>query len=184
MPKAAFNLKDLSSPVAGTKYAAAKQILAISTTNPESLYRHIDFFIELMATSNQILRWTAIQVLGRLAAFDTESKIERLLPSFFSALDGGSMITANNAIMALSDIATAKPDLEPQITDKLLQVERYTYDSVECSNIAIGKVVLGLGQYFPEAKHKDLVLDFVKRQIANTRPATRKKAEAFLKKFA
>ena len=76
MTTPAYDLRELSSPLASTKYAGAKKFLALAQTNPRSLYPHLDFFVGLMRSDNQMLKWSAIQIVGRLAAFDTEGRIE------------------------------------------------------------------------------------------------------------
>jgi len=98
-------------------------------------------------------------------------------------LNTGNMITANHAINALTDIALAKPEYQAEITKELLKVEHYSYDTAECRNICIGKVILAIGKYFDDLKDKEATLDFVRRQTKNTRNATRKKAEQFLRKY-
>jgi hypothetical protein len=63
----------------------------------------------------------------------------------------------------------------------VLNVDRARYQSPECRNVAIGHAVLALGDFFDLLQHPAPVLRFVRKQIKNSRPATRKKAEQFLK---
>jgi hypothetical protein len=86
--------------------------------------------------------------------------------------------------MALSGIAIAKPQYQKQITKELLRVEHYDYDTDECRNIAIGKVIEAIGSYSGQLKDRKAVIEFARRQTRNTRNATRKKAERFLKKLS
>jgi hypothetical protein len=48
------------------------------------------------------------------------------------------------------------------------------------SNILLGKVILALSRYVEHVNDKKKILAFAKRQLKNSRNATRKKAEAFL----
>jgi len=93
------------------------------------------------------------------------------------------MITANHAIMALANIALARPEHQPKITDELLKVEHYNYDTDECRNIAIGTAIQAIGSYFNGLKDGEAAIEFAKRQTKNSRNATRKKAEKFLAKY-
>ncbi|MEW5816265.1 MAG: hypothetical protein AB1798_12820 [Spirochaetota bacterium] len=59
----------------------------------------------------------------------------------------------------------------------------YVYETDECRNIALGKVILALGTYVLQLKDKSEVIHFIERQTNNSRNATRKKAEQVLRKI-
>jgi hypothetical protein len=177
-----MNLKDLSSKNPKVKYAAAKRLTVLSAINPVKLYPRLDFFINMLEHENQILKWTAIDVVGHLAESDKMKNLDRILKRLFGLLNAGKLITAGHAAQALAGIAVAKPKYRDRITRELLKVERYQYDTAECRNIVIGIVIKAIGPFYPELKDKRAVIAFVKRQIKNRRNATRNKAEQFLKK--
>jgi hypothetical protein len=177
-----INLIDLLSKDPKVKYGCAKKLIAVAREEPAKIYPNLSFFVELLDSENRIIRWTAIDIIGALARVDTAQKIDELIDGLFSLLNTGDMITANHAISALTDIALAKPEYIPEITSEMLRVEHYNYGTVECRNIAIGKVILSIGTYFDKLADKKEAIDFVRRQTKNTRNATRKKAEQFLKK--
>ena len=181
--KAMTNFKGLTSKDPKIKYGCAKSLLATAKNTPAKLYPHIDFFVEFMKNENKILKWTAIDIIGLLSKTDEEKKIDKMLDKLLAFLDTGNMITANHAIAALADIAVAKPEYQKIITDELLKVEHHNYETDECRNIALGKVVLALSLYFDHLKDKKTVIEFVERQTKNTRNATKKKAEKFFKKY-
>jgi hypothetical protein len=178
------NLADLQSDSAEVKYCCAKNLIAIAKENPARLYPHIDTFVKLLDGDNNVLKWTAIIVIGNLARVDKEKNVDRLISKLVGFLNAGKLITANNATMALSGIAIAKPQYQKQITKELLRVEHYDYDTDECRNIAIGKVIEAIGSYSGQLKDRKAVIEFARRQTRNTRNATRKKAERFLKKLS
>jgi hypothetical protein len=179
--KAKTTFEDLTSENPKIKYGYAKNLLVTAKDNPAELYPHIDFFVKLMKNENGILKWTAIDIIGLLSKIDIEKKIDKMLDKLFAFLNTGNMITANHAIAALTDITLAKPEYQKIITDELLKVEHYNYETDECRNIALGKVVLAVSSYFDHLKDKKTVIEFVERQTKNTRNATKKKAEKFLK---
>jgi len=181
--KAMTNFKDLTSKDPKIKYGCAKNLLATTKDNPAKLYPNIDFFVELMGDENRILKWTAIDIIGLLSKIDKEKKIDNLMDKLFGFLNTGNMITANHAIAALTDMALAKPEYQKIITDELLKIEHYNYETDECRNIALGKVILAIGSYFDRLKDKKIVIEFVEQQTKNTRNATKKKAEKFLRKY-
>ena len=177
-----IDLADLQSNSAQVKYCCANNLIAIAKENPARIYPHIDTFVKLLDGDNNVLKWTAIIIIGNLARVDKEKKVDRLIGKLVGFLNAGKLITANNATMALAGIAIAKPQYRKEITEELLKVEHYDYDTDECRNIAMGKVIEAIGSYSSQLKDKKAVIEFARRQTKNTRNATRKKAERFLKK--
>jgi hypothetical protein len=178
-----INFTDLLSEDPKIKYGCAKNLLTLAKEKPAELYSELDFFVELLDSENKILKWTAIDIIGALAKVDKARTVDKLMGRIVGLLNTGNMITANHAIMALADIARARPEYQLAITDELLKVERYNYDTVECRNIAIGKVILAISTYFNNLKDQEAVIEFIRRQTKNTRNATKKKAEQFLKRY-
>jgi hypothetical protein len=178
-----INLADLQSDSAEVKYCCAKNLIAIAKENPARLYSHIDTFVKLLDGENNVLKWTAIIIIGNLARVDKENKVDKLIGRLVGFLNAGKLITANNTTMALASIAIAKPQYQKQITAELLKVEHYDYDTDECRNIAMGKVIEAIGSYSSQLKDRKAVIEFAQRQTKNTRNATKKKAEQLLKKL-
>ncbi len=176
--------EELSSTDARVKYGAAKALLSAAKEDATGLYPHAEFFEKLLDSDNNILKWTAIDVIGCMAAVDTDRRIAKTTGKLVSFLSAGKMITANHAIAALARFAASFPDQRESITRDLIAVERCTYDTDECRNIALGNVVLAFDSYFAQLADKRAVVAFVEGQTANTRNATAKKAQAFLKKHA
>jgi hypothetical protein len=90
------------------------------------------------------------------------------------------LITANHAVNALTQIARSKPTYRGKITRQLLNVEKYAFETEECQNIVLGKVVQALGVLYGVKGARGEIEQFVRRQTRNSRPATRKKAEKLL----
>jgi hypothetical protein len=176
-------LQDLLSNNPKVKYPCSKKVLALAGEDPAALYADLPFFVTLLDSPYRIIKWTAIDVIGALAGVDRAGDVIKLLDRIAGLLNAGNMITANHAIAALGAIARARPEYQARITAELLKVEHYSYDTVECRNIALGQVILALGTYFNGLADKRAALALVERQTANTRPATKKKAEQFLKKY-
>ena len=165
------------------KYGYAKELLVVAKQNPAELYPDLEFFVKLLDDENRILKWTAIDIIGALSRVDSVKTIDKLMSKLFGLLSAGNLITANHAIAALADIALAKPEHQVEITNELLMVEHYNYDTDECRNIVIGKVILAISMYFNALDDKEAVIEFTRRQTKNTRNATRKKAEQFLRRY-
>jgi hypothetical protein len=174
----------LGSKTAYMKYGSAKVLRMVSEQAPNVLYPWWDSLVRLLDNDNAILRWCSLQILGNLAAVDREDKIEKLLDRFFAPVLGQEMIGAANAIESAANIVLAKPHLADRIAKEILKVQRASYQRPECRNVAISHAIQSFGRFFHHVKNRRGVLAFVRRQLDNPRPATRKKAEKFLKQWA
>jgi hypothetical protein len=163
------------------KNGCSKVLRVLAETYPETLLPHWDFIARLIESDNSFLRWDAIRVLACLAAVDPERRFDGIFRKYFQPVPGPVLITAANTVGA-ARIAGARPDPAERIATEVLKVEHGSYQTAECRNIAIGQAVLSLDRFFPNLRRKRRVVEFVRRQLANSRPATRKKAERFLAK--
>jgi len=176
-------LEGLRSPSAGVKYGSAKSLRLLSEQSPDRLYPHFELFFGLFEGGNSFLRWGATRILGNLAAVDREGKLDARFDRFFAPVMGHELIDAANVITAAAQIALAKPGLGDRIAAEILKVERASYRMPECRNVALGHALKSLDRFFPHVTQRGPVIEFVKKQIANPRPATRRKAERFLKRW-
>jgi hypothetical protein len=174
-------LSELTSDNPRVKYRRAKSLVAIAHKDPGRLSPHATFFVRLLDNKNNILRWTAIDVIGGLAGVARRNRAEQFIEILVGALQDGKLIAANHAIAALADVARTRPHYNERVARELLDVEHYQYETEECRNIALGKVLEGLGTFSGTLKEKDEIRAFAARQTENGRPATRKKAEKLLK---
>jgi hypothetical protein len=93
------------------------------------------------------------------------------------------MITAANVVRGGPAIVRAKPHLADKIAGEILKVGRAHYATAECRNVAIGHAIIAFSEFYDLLRKPAPVLGFVRRQLKNSRPATRKKAKRFLKRF-
>lgn len=177
-------LDGVSSSNSRVKFKCAKVLTLISKDKPQKLYPKIDFFIKLLDSKNQILKWNAIDIIGNMVSVDVEKKFERIFGKFYGLLQEGSLITAGHVVASSGKIANAKPHLESKITKELLETQKIRLPTEECRNILTGHTILAFDQYFDKIRNKDEVISFVKRQLSNSRNATKVKAERFLRKHA
>jgi len=182
-----LDLRDFSSDKARVKYACAKQAIAVSQNHPEDLYSDFDFFAKLLNSDNNIFKWTAIKVIGNLSKVDNKRKVDKILLSLIGLLSDKTMITAANAIGALSQIAKNKPEHRQEILKAFLKIEKAKYYykgglSLECRNVAIGHVIKSFDKFGKEVFGREDVKTFLKRQTKNTRPKVRQLAEKLLRK--
>jgi predicted house-cleaning noncanonical NTP pyrophosphatase (MazG superfamily) len=173
----------LDSPGATVKFKSAKILRILSDNRPEILYPYFDFFMNLTQNSNNIIKWNAIDIIAGLSSVDSDDKFPAVFNSFYGLMEAGELITAAHVVENSDKIAKARPELMDRITQELLKVERVPLPTEECRNILTGKTIEALGKCFRQIENQEEVVAFVKKQLGNTRNATKKKAEAFLKKI-
>lgn len=175
-------LEGLDAEDARTRYGCAKVLRIIGERQPAVLYPHFDFFVGLLGGDNKILQWNSAWILADLAPVDSQRKFDQIFDRYFAPISGPVMITAANLIGAAARIAEARPELAGRIAAELRRVEKAEYQTPECRNIAIGHAIQSFDRFFHLIKEKEPVIRLIKRQLENSRPATRKKAERFLRK--
>jgi hypothetical protein len=177
-------LSTLSSTTAADRLGAARSLRTLSEAAPELLYSHFDFLAGLLRHRNSILRWNAMLALGNLARVDSEGRLDRMLDAYLAPITGRSLIDAANTMRGATAAALAKPHLAELVARRVLEVEHAVYATPECRNVAIGHALECLGRLLPLLADTAAVQEFARRQLANTRPATRRKAERFLARRA
>ncbi len=171
----------LAADTARIKFGCAKVLRLLAEQRPALLYPHFNFFVSMLDHPNKILQWEAIIVLSHLVRVDSGRKFERHLDKYFAPVSGPVMITAANVIAGGARIARTHPAWADRIARELLKVSRARYQTVECRRIAIGHAITAFEEFVDLLADPAAVIRFVKRQLKNARPATRKKAERFLK---
>ena len=174
-------LEGISSSNTRVRFRSAKILRIISSKNPEMLYPRLDFFIELIESENNIIKWNALDVIANLTGADGEHRFDEIFEKYYHLLQDESMITAAHVVDNSAKIISYRPDLQERITAELLKVDKIPRDK-ECQNILAGKAILTFDQYFNEIEDKDAVISFVESKLENPRNATKVKAEKFLNK--
>lgn len=172
----------IKSDQARVKYGSAKVLRFIAERNPVLLYPKWNFFVDLLDNENTFLKSDAINIIGNLTNLDLKNKFEQIFDKFYDLLNDESMITAANLICVSGTIAKAKPALQSKIVDKLLRIDE-THHGPECKNVLKGHVINTLSSDFEKFKDKEKIVTFIRKELKNSRPATKKKAEKFLKKW-
>ena len=176
-------LVGIASAKPEVKYGAIKALAIVSKKYPQMLYPQMDFFEALLNGENQILKWNAIDIIANLTVVDIEGRFDRVFEEFYSHLGEGNLITAGHVVDSSGTIVKSKPELAAKIERKLLEVYGVPLPTEECRNILIGKAINAFDSFYEEAEDKEGIIAFVKRETGNSRNATRKKAERFLKKW-
>ncbi len=175
-------LEGLNASNARVRFGCSKVLRLASEKRPEFLYTRMDFFVGMLDNENTFLRLDAARILANLTTVDTECRFEGIFEKYFAPVAGPTMIPAANVIGSAAVIARAKPGLTGRIVSEILKVENANYATRECRNIALGHAIQSFDMFFDQIEDKAPVVRLVRKQLRNTRSATRKKAEAFLKR--
>jgi hypothetical protein len=173
----------LNAKPAHIKYGCLKVLQLLSEQQPELLYPRFDFLVKLMDSEVTFFKWGAILMLAQLTRVDAGHKFEPIFEKYFAPITGPVMIPAANVIRSAATIASAKPELTERITQEILKVESARYQTDECRNVAIGHAIKAFSEFFGQIKARAPVLEFVKRQLANSRSGTQRAAVKFMKKY-
>lgn len=179
-------LGGISSSKPAIRYGCAKVLMDLSEEEPEQLYSHMDFFINLLESKYRILTWNAIIIISNLTKVDKENKFDSIFNKYYSYLDDEYMVTVANVVGNSGKIALAKPYLTQKITDKLLKVENISITphlSEECKRVITQHAIKTFDTFFPQIEQKDKVISFVKKHINSLRESLRTESEKFLKKW-
>jgi hypothetical protein len=68
----------ISSENPRIKFRSAKVLKLISEKNPELLYPKIDFFIDLLGSENNIIKWNAMDTIANLATVDSKKRFDKI----------------------------------------------------------------------------------------------------------
>lgn len=179
-------IEALQTEKSSRKFAYEKTLRLISERRPDLIYPYFDFFVKLLDSDNSFLKWGAIISVANLTTVDADKKFEAVFPKYFAPIRGPEMITASNIIGSSATIARAKLGLVDPIAKEILKVERarFFYRGVlspECRNVAIGHAIDSLDKFYGRIGDPTEVMEFVRRQLGNTRSRVVGKAERFIK---
>ncbi|MDA3911192.1 MAG: hypothetical protein PF448_07540 [Bacteroidales bacterium] len=172
----------VDSKTKGLKNASIKTLKIISEKNPMVLYDKFDFFLNLLDSTDKILKWNATFIIGNIAEVDKEEKMDEAIGKLIYQLYDDVMITVANTVGSIWRIAKFKPQLEQRITSNLLKAD-LTERNEECQRIIAGKTILAFGNYFDKISDKSGVMEYAKRHLNSKRNATKSKADEFIRKY-
>jgi len=165
---------------AKVKFGSMKILRILAEKQPTILYSEFDRLVQLMDGDNSILKWGATLCIADLAIIDMEGKIDSILDHYLAPITGPAMITAANVIKGAGSIAQAKPRSAEKIMNAFFRVEKATYQTTECRNVAIGHTIDSFDQFYRCLTDPKPVLEFVQRHVNNPRKAVQNKAKRFL----
>jgi hypothetical protein len=165
------------------KYGFTKELLNIAANNPEFLYDHFEHFRKMLRSDNNIIKWTAIDIIGYLSTLDYDIKTDSKINELIKLLHDGKLITCNHAIFALGLIAQSTKKHRRKILRELIEISNDTFETEECKNIATGKVLDVFKLLLDEVRNDKAAVAFIVKATYNLRNSTKRKAIRILLKL-
>ncbi|MDD3027841.1 MAG: hypothetical protein PHI41_07345 [Erysipelotrichaceae bacterium] len=180
-------LKIIDNAKGGIKFGAEKVIRLVSESRPELVYPFFQEIAGLIDSENSFIKWGGIITLSNLAGVDELELFPGIFERYFDLLNDRKMVTAANVAGNAWKIAKSYPELEPEITRRLIRAVDNVYyykeePSPECNNVLRGHIIDCFDRYFEESRSKDKIIEFVRNQLANSRKKVVLKAESFFKR--
>ena len=179
-------LEGVAHQKAAVRYGCSKVLMDLSEENPEKLYPHFNFFVNMLDSKYRILTWTALAIIANLTKTDTDNKFDAIFSKYYSFLDNEYMVTVANVVGNSGKIALAKPYLVPEITNELLKVEHLSITphlTDECKRVIIQQAINTFYEFFDRIYQKEPVLSFVQLHMDSPRKKLKTSAEKFLQKW-
>jgi len=156
-------------------------LLVLSQDTPEALYPYWEKITKKLKSSNANWNFQAIFLLSNLAKVDYQKKFEKDFELYFSLLKNSKTMVPINLSSTAWKIVLAKPELEPKITAKLLEMEKFEYPHKE---LVLSGAVESFSHYYLKAKEKEKIFAFVEKLQKSSSPKTKKIVRDFLKKYS
>lgn len=176
----------VATETSSIKYVCAKIMRMVSEKEPELIYPYFEILAKWIHHKNSFIKWDGIITLSNISAVDDENKFEDIYQDYFALIQDPQMVTASNVVGNAWKIVLAKPELENDITKKLLKVPDTVYlhkgsPSPECNYIVCGQVLECFDHYFNSSENQSEMINFAKEQLNSKRKSVVKTAEKFLK---
>jgi hypothetical protein len=153
----------------------------LSKQYPDKIYDRWDFFADLIREGNSFHKYIAIWIIANLTKADSENKFEKLFNDFYRLLGDKSVIPAGHVAAKSGIIALAKPLLQNEITNRLLNINNIVHRH---KDLVKAGAIEAFDLFFQKSKNQEKILEFVKAQLNCESPKTRKLAKEFLEKWS
>lgn len=164
------------------RYNCSKVLDLISGQHGNVLYPEWQYFVDFLSSQNTYWKLSALLIITNLTSIDMDNRFEKIFDKYYQLLDDKSMITAIYAARSSGKIVRAKPALETEITNRLLNIDETHHESGRKDLIKAG-IIEAFSEYYEMAEDKSRIVEFVRGQLNSGSPKTRKTAKEFLSRL-
>lgn len=178
----AENIEGLQSTNDKIREKHYKILYPLSLSNPELLYPYWDIFIEMLYKPEVSNKYYAIHILARLVKVDFDKRFNEIFNYWFNELlNHESPVVSPHIAEKSGMIALAKPEMEKEITTRLLNID----ETSKCRHIDLQKayVLSAFDSYYESISDKRKVIEFILAQQKNPSIKTKKKAKELIAKY-
>lgn len=173
----------ISSKNPKIKFAYAKQLVRESSKNPEAFLEDFDYILELTNEKNNIIKWTAIDLLGNLAPVLTDENTSKIIPMLRDFLLSGKLILSNHALSALGQILLHKPHFTDEIVPAFIALRNVEFDTEDCREISRSKLLEFLKENYRFIIGNKEARQYIEECTQSPRENVAKLAKSVLKKI-
>lgn len=102
-------------------------VILLESHESNKWYCHFDEFASLLNHPNSFVRNRVFYILAANAKWDVENKFNNVIDDFLLHVTDEKPITARQCIKALAEVGENKPELIPNILDKLNKADLSKY---------------------------------------------------------
>ncbi|CEL23942.1 MAG: hypothetical protein PHY53_10140 [Methanobacterium formicicum] len=159
-------------------------ICRASQIKPELFYPYWDDFTSLLNHPNSYHRNFALALLANLTPADNENRFQSILNDYFLCLNDEKIMTACKCIKNTAKILESKTELTDEIIDILLDVDNRSDFSLKQKALLKSYIIELFYKFYGQIIDQKPVAEFVKGELDNISPKTRKITRKFLDKYS
>lgn len=177
-------LMGLLSPQLIYRANCLRVVLAISEQQPKALYAEVERFTAMLNSSINQHRADGMQILVNIlcAGGESHQDLAGILTALLDLLDGDSLPIARQMVQHAGKIALARPDLQEQITARLLAIDE-TQHTLEHKALLKADILQAFAQYYAKSADQARILAFAQALADSKSPKAKKAANAFIKLY-
>lgn len=162
------------------RYKAFLELLNLAGKSPNGVSPIWDDLVQMLDEEKTDTTYIPMQILGTLAE-KGDKRFIKIFEKYSALLSHKSVVIAPHAAKNLGLIAKSIPELEPQITEKLLNLDKL----IKTANkgLVYAYAIEGLRAYYKSSKRKEEIIKLVEKQLKSTTPKAVKNAKEFLKRL-
>lgn len=165
-------------------YYHSYQILAkASELEPGLFYKYWSDFASLLNHENSYRRDFGLTLIANLTKVDEENRFLSISEDYFKCINDAKFMTARHCIQNTSKVLTNKSELNENIINILLNVDKLCNFSKKQKALLKSDVIEIFGKFYWQINDKKNVNKFVKVELDSISPKTRKIAKEFILKW-
>ena len=155
-----------------------------SQEEPHLFYEYWDQIAGLLKHKNSYHRDFAIVIIGNLTEVDHENRFSEIEGDYFACLNDEKFMTGNCCLQNLVKIYRHKEELRQKIFDLLLDIDQQCDYTQKQKGLLKFDVLEIFDEIYAGVQEKELINEFIRREVNCISPKTRKKAKELTKKYS